>query len=330
MEQLNLGIIGAGWIADKMAETVSGLPQVRKYAIAARDEARAKDFANHWHFDKAYGSYEALVADPSVDLVYIATPHSHHFRHASLALNAGKAVLCEKAFTANAREAEALIALAHEKHLLLTEAIWTRYMPLSKQIKEVMDSGVIGEPLQLSATLSYSMGWKDRIMKAELCGGALLDLGVYCINFARMYFGTDIVNVTSSCVKGGADGMDMHDSITLAYRNGRVANLQSSALCLDSRNGMICGDKGFLLVDNINCPTSFKVFNKDYQVTAEYRCPSTQITGYEYQVLACREALLNGQIECADMPHAETIAIMRMMDGIRKSWGVVYPYDDEK
>ncbi len=325
--QLNLGIIGAGWIADKMAETLCGLTEVRKYAIAARDKQRADAFALHWNFDKAYGSYQDLVNDPKVDLVYIATPHSHHFRHASLALNAGKPVLCEKAFTANAREAAALINLAKQKNLLLAEAIWTRYMPLSKKIKEVLDAGVIGEPLQLSATLSYSMGWKDRIMKAELCGGALLDLGVYCINFARMYFGTDIAKITSTCVQAGIDKMDMHDSITFTYKNGRVANLQSSAICMDSRNGMICGDKGFVIVDNVNCPQLVKIYNKDYKVIEEYHCPKTQITGYEYQLLACRNALASGQTECADMPLAETLAIMQLMDDIREKWGVVFPND---
>lgn len=325
---MNIGIIGAGWIAAKMAETLSGQNEVKKYAIAARELERASAFAREWGFEKAYGSYEELVNDPKVDLVYVATPHSHHLAHASLALNAGKAVLCEKAFTANAREAETLIKLAREKHLLLAEAIWTRYMPLSKKIKEVMDSGIIGTPQMLTATLSYSMGWKDRIMKAELCGGTLLDLGVYCINFARMYFGTDIARMTCTGVKGGADGMDMHDCISLVYSNGRLANLQTSALCLDSRNGMICGDKGFIMVDNVNCPSLVQVFNNDYKVIAEYRCPETQITGYEYQVYACKDAMEKGLIECPDMPHEETLAIMRMMDEIRHEIGVVYPYDN--
>lgn len=324
---MNIGIIGAGWIAAKMGETLSGQTEIKKYAIASRDASKAEAFAAEWGFTKAYGSYEELVNDPNVDLVYVATPHSHHFAHTSLALNAGKPVLCEKAFTANAREAEALIKLAREKNLLLAEAIWTRYMPLSKKIKEVMDSGIIGEPRMLTATLSYSMGWKDRIMKAELCGGALLDLGVYCINFARMYFGTEIETITSSCVQGGDDGMDMHDCISLIYKDGRMANLQTSALCLDSRNGMICGDKGFIMVDNVNCPSLVQVYNNDYKVVAEYRCPETQITGYEYQVYACRDAIEKGLIECPDMSLEETLAIMKMMDGIRHECGIVYPYD---
>lgn len=323
---MKVGIIGSGWIADKMAETITGMTEAEKYAIASRDINKAEAFARHWQFKKAYGSYEELVNDPEVDLVYIATPHSHHFQHASMAILAGKPVLCEKAFTANAREAEELLNLAHQKNVFITEAIWTRYMPLSKKIKEVMDSGIIGKPHLLDATLSYAMDWKARIMNADLCGGSLLDLGVYCINFARMYFGDDIVRINSCGTLAGADNMDMQDCISLIYRDGRMANLQTSALCIDSRHGTICGDKGFILVDNVNCPNLAQVFI-DYKPVAEYRCSENQITGYEYQVLACKEALEKGLKECPDMPHEETLAIMRMMDDLRRNLGVVYPMD---
>ena len=141
---MKIGIIGAGWIADKMAETLTGLDSSMKYAIAARDADRAAKFASQWGFEKSYGSYRELVEDPDMDLVYIATPHSHHFEHASMAIDAGKPVLCEKAFTANAREADALLNLAHKKGIFITEAIWTRYMPLSMKVKELLDSGAIG------------------------------------------------------------------------------------------------------------------------------------------------------------------------------------------
>ena len=227
---MKIGIIGAGWIADKMAETLTGLDSSMKYAIAARDADRAAQFANQWGFEKSYGSYRELVEDPDVDLVYIATPHSHHFEHASLAINAGKPVLCEKAFTANAREADALLNLAHKKGVFITEAIWTRYMPLSLKVKELLDSGAIGTPRLLNASLCYMMEFKERILRPDLCGGALLDLGVYSINFCRMYFGDDVINETSNCIKG-TTGMDMHNSISWSYRDGRIANIQSSALC---------------------------------------------------------------------------------------------------
>ena len=153
MEKIRVGIIGAGWIAHKMAQTLGPLKDAEVLAIASRSEEKAKEFAAEYGISKAYGSYEALVSDPDVDLVYIATPHSHHYQHTKLALEHDKAVLVEKAFTANAREAKELLDMAKERGLFLTEAIWTRYMPLSHKVKELMDSGIIGEPRVLTATL---------------------------------------------------------------------------------------------------------------------------------------------------------------------------------
>lgn len=326
MHNGKVGIIGTGWIADMMARTLTGLDPEMKYAVASRSIDKARAFAAQWGFAKAYGSYQELADDPDVELVYIATPHSHHFDNASMAINAGKPVLCEKAFTANARQADALLNLAHKKGVFITEAIWTRYMPLSAQIREVMDSGVIGQPRLLNASLCYMMEFKERILRPDLCGGALLDLGVYCINFARMYFGSDVVSQTTSCVKG-TTGMDMFDAISWNYRDGRVANLQTTTMNLCARIGQICGTEGYIIVDNINCPQKFTVFNNDYRQVAVYDKPAAQITGYEYQVSASFDAIDRGLLESPYMPHQETLDIMKLMDGLRREWGVVYPMD---
>jgi len=324
---MNIGIIGAGWIADKMAETLTGVnsPEYVKYAIAARDLGRAEAFAKHWGFKKAYGSYKELVDDANIDLVYIATPHSHHLEHASLAIEAGRPVLVEKAFTANARQAEQLLDLAHRKGVFITEAIWTRYMPLSLKIKELLEGGAIGEPRLLNASLCYQMEHKERILRPDLCGGSLLDLGVYSINFAWMYFGHDIKSVTSSVVKGST-GMDMSGGISMIYQDGRMANIQSSAVALCPRLGVIAGSEGYLVVDNINCPEKVTVY-RDYKPVAEYFPPENQVTGYEHQVFACKDALDKGLLESPFMPHEETLRVMRQMDDLRKEWGVVYPMD---
>ena len=322
-----VGIIGTGWIADKMAETLTGLNPTAKRAVASRDAAKAQAFAQRWGFEKAYGSYEQLVEDPEVDLVYIATPHSHHYQHAKLAIEAGKPVLCEKAFTANARQADRLLNLAHQRGVFITEAIWTRYMPLSLKVKELLDAGTIGEPRLLNCSLCYEMSDKERIWTPELCGGSLLDLSVYCINFARMYFGGDIASQTSSCVKGKG-GMDAHDMISWAYNDGRIANLQSSAVCQCSRAGMIAGTKGFIVVENTNCPDRVTVYDSDYKPVQIYQPAADRITGYEYQVLACEDALSRGLLESPYMPHAETLAIMEIMDGLRRDWGIRYPADE--
>ena len=320
-----LGIIGAGWIAQKMAKALAPLDEVEVYAVGSRSYEKAAAFAQEHAIPVAYGSYEELVCDPLVDLVYIATPHSHHYEHAMLALNHGKHVLVEKAFTANASQASDLIATARGKGLFITEAIWTRYMPLSHMVREIMESGVIGEPRILTATLCYMMEFKERIVRADLCGGALLDLGVYALNFARMYFGTDIVKTVSNCHLGPT-GMDMHESISLSYADGKMANLQAGALCLNDRQGIISGTEGYIRVDNINCPEVIEVY-RNYELIERHDKPDDMVNGYEYQVFECMGCIREGLLESPMMPHAETISIMKQMDELRKEWGVEYPYD---
>lgn len=320
-----IGIIGAGWIAHKMSLAIAPLKDIEIYAIASRSIEKAKEFATEHNIPAAYGSYEEMLDDPEVDLVYIATPHSHHFAHAMLALEHGKPVLVEKAFTANAKQAEILIETARSNGLFITEAIWTRYMPLSHKIREIMESGIIGDPRIITATLCYMMEHKERIVRPDLCGGALLDLGVYALNFARMYFGTDIVKTVSNCHLGPT-GMDMHESISLSYADGRMANLQSGALCLNDRQGIISGTEGYIRVDNINCPEVVEVY-RNYELVARFTRPEDMINGYEYQVIEAKRCIESGLIESPMMPHEETISIMKQMDALRKEWGVLYPYD---
>lgn len=320
-----IGIIGAGWIAEKMAQALSPHKEIEVYAIASRSIEKAQAFAKEHNIPKAYGSYAEMVDNPDIDLVYIATPHSHHYEHSMLALEHGKPVLVEKAFTANARQAEKLIETASNKGLFITEAIWTRYMPLSHKVKEIMNSGVIGEPRIITATLCYMMEHKERIVRADLCGGALLDLGVYALNFARMYFGTDIVRTVSNCHLG-PEGMDMHECISLSYADGRMANLQSGALCLNDRQGIISGTEGYIRIDNINCPETIEVW-RNYELVERITRPEEMVNGYEYQVIECKRCIEAGLLESPMMPHKETISIMKQMDSLRKEWGVKYPYD---
>lgn len=325
-QKLKVGILGAGHIAQKMATTLMGMKEAELYAVAARELSRAEQFADEFHAQKAYGNYEALADDPDIDLIYIATPHSHHFGPARMCLLKGKPVLCEKAFTANAREAEELIRIAQEKQVFLAEAIWTRYMPFSRTIRELTGSGIIGKPMMLTASLGYPIAHKERIVRLELCGGALYDLGVYPINFALMTFGNDLEKITSTCMKNEA-GVDMQNSITFTYRDGRMAVMQTTAFCASDRQGIISGDKGYLVIDNINNPQQAVVYNTDHQETGRYTCPP-QITGFEYQVLEAAEAIRQGAIEPASMPHAETLRVMRMLDSLRQEWGIRFPMDE--
>ena len=325
--RMRIGIIGAGWIAEKAAITLNGLANCEAYAIASRSIEKAEAFAKQWKMKQAYGSYAELIADKDVDLVYVATPHSHHYDVTREALLAGKPCLVEKAFMANYRQAKAIVDLSRERRVFLAEAIWTRYQPVVGMVRDLISSGRIGTPRLVTATLGYSMGDKPRIMRPDLCGGALLDLGVYALNFVRMFFDADIVSMESQCVKS-ATGMDLTNAMSLVLSDGVLCNLQSSAACVGDNIGVIAGTEGNLIIDNINNPQQIMVNGPDRTYVETIRVPK-QITGYEYQFVACRQALIDGFLEPREMPLEETLYIMELMDGFRKKWNVKYPMDEE-
>lgn len=327
LKKYNIGIMGSGNIAGIMAATVKKMKHVKLYAVASRDKVKADVFAGKYGCKKAYGSYEELVKDKKVDLIYIATPHSEHFENAKLCIENGKAVLCEKAFTANYEQAQELIRFAEERNVFITEAMWIRYMPMLTTILQVIGSGVIGEPKMLTANLGYVIDGKERLQNPALAGGALLDIGIYPLNFAVMLFGNNIEKIDSSCTYTKS-GVDEQESMTIHYRDGKVAVLNSSMVSLSDRKGIIYGTKGYAIVENINNFESIAVYDTNYKQVAFYKRPK-QISGYEYEVEASIKAIAAGKLECEEMPHSETLRMMKIMDGIRKDWGVVFPFEKE-
>ncbi len=325
---MNIAILGAGDIAAIMATTLQPLKDVTCYAVAARDKNRAQVFADKFGFAKAYGSYNDMLEDPDVQLVYIATPHSHHYEHIRMCLNHGKHVLCEKAFTANAKQAEEVMRLAESKGLLLTEAMWVRYMPMASKIVEVVNSGIIGRPTSLSANLGYPLEHKERMVKPSLCGGALMDLGVYVLNFASIVFGDDIESISANCVRYPS-GVDAQETIMLTYRDGRMATLYATMMAQTDRRGIINGTNGYIEIDNINNFEAMRVYNLERRVVAEYAAPM-QVTGYEYEVQSAIRAINEGAIECPEMTHAMTLFMMQLMDNIRSAWKMRFPYEVER
>ena len=322
---MNIGFIGAGRIANTLASTMARMEDVNLYAVAARDLERAQAFAAQYGFDKAYGSYEEMLRDPHVELVYIATPHSYHFEHMKLCIEHGKNVLCEKAFTLNAAQARQIAALAREKGVYVAEAIWTRYMPSRAMINEVLASGIIGNVTALTATLCYPVAYKERCIRPELAGGALLDVGVYCLNFALMHFGDDIERMDSS-VRMTDTGVDGQESITLHYRDGKIAVLTAGILSRSDRKGIFYGDKGYIIVENLNNPQSISVYDLTDTLVKKLEVPA-QITGYEYQIREAMARIRAGEVESASMPLDTTIAVMERMDSLRKDWGLIYPME---
>lgn len=322
---MKIGVLGAGSIAGKMAATIARTPGAEAYAVASRSMEKAEDFAEKYGFPKACGGYEAMLSDPEVELVYIATPHSHHYDHMKLCIQHKKPFLCEKSFTLNAKQAREIQTMAREEGVFGCEALWTRFLPSRTIIKELMDSGIVGRVTSLSADLSYAVSGKERIFRPELGGGALLDLGVYCLNFAFMCFGHEVerVETAASLTSSGVDGME---NTTLFFRDGSMAALSNSVYVRSDRHGALYGDKGYILVDNMNNPKVISVYDAKDQLLRRVDVPE-QITGYEYELEACMKAVREGRLETEEMPLSETVFVMEMMDELRRRWGMTFPQE---
>ncbi len=319
---IRMAILGAGTIANKMATTIMKMPSVEAYAVAARDGNRATAFAEKYHILKAYSSYEEMLADKAIDLVYVAVPHSHHYKYMKMCLEAGKNVLCEKPFTVNAQQAIEILNLSKAKKLFVAEAMWTRYMPSRKIIDDIIASGIIGEVKALTANIGYQLTDVKRIWDINLAGGALLDLGCYLLSFARMIFQNEISELKATAVFH--NGIDAIDNICLIFDNSAMASMQCSVVTAQNRNGTIFGTKGYIEVTNINNPEVIEVFDAEFQKIATYAVPK-QITGFEYQVETCLDAIESGKLECEALPHSEIITVMKIMDRIRQQWGYEIP-----
>ena len=320
---MKFSILAPGNIANSMAAAVTKLNEIECYAAASRTLEKAQQFADKWGFQKAYGSYEEMLEDPEVELVYVATPHSHHFQYAKMCLEYGKHVLVEKPITVNAAQAEELFALAKEKNLLVAEAMWSRYMPVRKMVDTLIAEGEIGQVSFLSANLGFNLSHVERMQKPELAGGALLDLGVYPINFALMTIHSEVKELRASVIKS-PEGVDWINTITLIFEDGKVADLHSNMLSQTDCHGVISGDKGYMVIDYIPNCEEIRVFDLERRLKTIYKVPE-KINGYEYEVLACKKAIEEGKLECEEMPHTEILRVMKMMDQVRESWGMKYP-----
>lgn len=322
---MKLGIFGTGIIASKMAETIKDLKDIEGYAVASRNLDKAIDFKEKNNFIKAYGSYEELCKDEDVDLIYIATPHSRHFEDMKLCIENHKAVLCEKAFCVNAAQAKEIKQLANKEKVFVAEAMWPRYMPSRKLIDDAINSGIIGKVNILTANLSYPSSHIERMVNPNLAGGALLDLGVYGLNFSLMHFGDEIEKIESTCkyTDTGVDGME---TITMFYNDNRMSSLVHGIYSRSDRKGIIYGDKGYIVVENINNPNAIRIYDTEDKLIKEIEVPK-QITGYEYEVLECKKCLEEGRIESVSMPLDESIKLLEIVDKLKTQWGLRYPFE---
>ena len=321
---LRVGIVGCGNIASVLASTMEKMQdEVRIEAVASRSLEKAQEFAGKYGVQKAYGSYEELYRDSDVDLVYVAVPHSHHHDVIMEALEHGKNILSEKAFTVNEAEAREVFRKAEEKGCFVGEAIWTRYMPSRFMIREAIDAGKIGRVTSISANLGYKISHKERIQDPRLAGGALLDIGIYPLNFALMAMGDDtITGMAGLCVKGET-GVDMSENMTLTFQSGVTASISADAEAVTDRKGWIYGTEGSIEVINVNNPERINIYSADRSPVLRESLEIThEISGYEYEIRAAAAAISAGKKEPDEMPWSETLRVMRLMDIFRKVWGI--------
>ena len=320
------GIIAPGRIAHTFAEGIKTIPDAKIHAIASSSQARADTFAEKFKVAKAYNSYEALVADPAVDAVYISSLHHQHFGHSMLALEAGKPVLCEKPFTVNAKETEKLFATAKEKKLFIMEALWTRFLPIYGIIREWLDEGRIGEIKLMTSTFGFrpEHNARGRLLDPNLAGGSLLDIGIYPLSISQW-----VMNETPESFKVyaqiGETGVDELLSGIMIYKNGTVSQFTSTFLAENRNDFIIYGTKGHIYIHPRfwgSTQATLSVNGKE-----ETKASPLKATGFEYQTAEAMRCIRAGLLESPIMPHGETLSMMKLMDSIRTEIGLKYPFE---
>lgn len=319
---LRWGIIGPGKIAKKLAEAIEGTEGSELYAVASRSLDRARAFSENFHVQKVYGSYEELVEDPAVDVVYIANLKTQHFEAAKLALNKEKAVLLEKPMTINAEQAEELITIARNKNVFLMEAMWMRYNPNINKLKELINEGSIGQVKKIEADFSFECEPDSTLRLPEFGGGALLDLGIYPISFANWIMGRFPDSITSKC-RLTSTGVDGVDTVTFQWRTGERADLSFGIDSLGTMSAKVTGTDGYIEIYPLFHSAQVICLNNS-QGVKEISIPF-RINGYEYEVEEVMRCLDMGLKESPIMQLNETLETMKLMDGLRSQWGVVFP-----
>ncbi|MGA7160903.1 MAG: Gfo/Idh/MocA family oxidoreductase [Bacteroidota bacterium] len=326
-KKIRWGILSTGWIAHKFATALQVVNNSELYAVGSRNVETAKHFADEFNIPKAYGSYQELVNDPAVDVVYIGTPHNLHFENTLLALNHNKHVLCEKPIGVNLKEATLMFQKAKEKKLFLMEALWSRFLPNIIKTKELVDSGEIGKIKLLTAFFSVKSehGPEHRQYNLELCGGTILDTGIYNIFLSLLLLGRP--KAFSAIAGLGEQGGDNTASYTFKYANDTLAIMYSSFLANPPVVAEIHGDKGKIFLDHLwFCPGKVKVtYNDGRERIFDFDIKGN---GYEFEAIEVAQCIRAGKTESELMSWNDSLQLIGMLDAIRKECGVVYPKHD--
>jgi len=327
---INWGIIAPGKIAQQFAQALQAVDRANLYCVASRDHTRAKEFADRFGFETVEQSYQTLIDNPEVDVIYIASPHSLHAEQSTACLQAGKPVLCEKPMTVNAREAEQVFEAARQNNTFYMEAVWTRFMPFNKKIREWIDASKIGDVQLVQANFGFAFSFdpKHRLFNPELAGGALLDLGIYPITIAQMAIQDTPIQVAASAHLGST-GVDESTGITLRYQGGQIANLNASVRATTSNDAWIFGTHGSIHIPQFWCAQSATLaISKNREIIeTEHFKQAHRVNGYEDEIEEVHKCLDQSQIESSMLPWSESLSVMKIMDEVREQIGLKYPFE---
>jgi predicted dehydrogenase len=316
-KRYNWGVLGAARIANKFATGLKELSNANGYTIAARSLERAEAFREKHGFEKAYGSYDEMLADPNVDAVYIATTNNLHFEHTMMCLEAGKAVLCEKPFASDPQQVEKMVRKAKEKNVFLMEALWSRFLPSMTQLKAEMEKGTIGKSFLLQCDFGFisPFNLNNRIYNPELGGGSIPDIGIYPI-FTAMYLFGYPVDIKVMSVPAPT-GTDWTTSILFKHKGDEMSMLTSSFETLLNNEARLYGEKGHLKLHKMfHMPTRLTIRWNDGN---ELEIPVDSFgNGYNYEAAEVMNCLDKGLIESPEMPHSFSLDLMRVLDEVTK------------
>ena len=324
---LKWGILGTGRIATVLASALQDVENSELYAVGSRDLIKAQKFASEYHIPVAYGSYEELVQDEQIDVVYIASPHNAHLENTLLALNHNKHVLCEKPLGVNQKEVNLLIEKATDKKLFLMEALWSRFLPNIIKTKELVETGEIGEVKLITAFFSFKSdkGPEHRQFNIDLCGGTVLDIGIYNIFLSLLLLG-EPKRITATAGLS-EQGCDTNCSYSFNYDNETIAVMYSSFLADSPVVAEIHGTKGKIMLENRwFCPGSIRLIGID---GSEKKFHFEAIgNGYQYEAQEVTDCILSGKTQSDCWSLNDSLKLVKIMDTVRKECGIVYPKHD--
>lgn len=323
-DKIRWGILGTGHIANTFTKALQSMDDAVVQAVGSRTQASADAFGEKYDIPNRHGSYEALAADPDVDVVYIATLNSLHQDNSILCLEGGKAVLCEKPFCINRAQSEKVLAVAKKEGRFIMEAMWTRFIPALRQAMTWIDEGAIGEVRMVQANFGFRCD-DAPLFDPELGGGALLDVGIYPITLAHMAFRKQPVEIRSLAYLG-RNGVDEQSTYLLGYEGGGLALLGAAVQTKTPYDGYIMGTDGMITIHDSFWNATKLSLSKGDEVVETKELP-LQCNGYEYEAMEVHRCLRAGKLESDVMPHALTLDIMGTLDSIRADWGLKYPME---